>query len=97
MLVGPLNPAISDSLTTAPEVVNSPTVPLPAFATNTLFLEIAIPPGAFKTYDPEMTEALITDPSGPYSPMAVPPPFATYKFCALRVPAKPHVSATANP
>ena len=62
---GALNPEISEAFTVAPEVVYSPTVLPPLFATNRSDPETAIPRGAL---NPEISEAFTVEPEVVYSP-----------------------------
>ena len=62
---------INEALTVAPESVYSPILPpepVPLFATNKSFPEIAIPYGLF---NPEISEALLVAPVIAYSPMTL--------------------------
>ena len=63
---GEFNPEISEAFTVAPEVVYSPIVPLPSFATNRFDPDTAMPIGSF---NPEISEAFTVAPEVVYSPI----------------------------
>ena len=64
--IGKFNPEIKAGLTVAPEVVYSPIVPLPEFATNSLPPDKAMPAGPF---NPEIKAGLTVAPEVVYSPI----------------------------
>ncbi len=65
MPMGPLNPVMSEAFTVLPEVVYSPTVPLPTFATNRFDPDIAMPSGK---PNPVTSDAFTLPPEVVYSP-----------------------------
>src|SRR5690348_1071882 len=72
MPCGLFSPEISEAFTVAPDVVYSPTVPVPALVTNRSEPDTAMPAGAFN----EISEAFTVAPEVVYSPI-VPARFAT--------------------
>ena len=73
MPVGLFNPETRAAFTVAPEVVYSPIVPAPEFATNRSEPDTAMPAGSL---NPEISAAFTVAPEVVYSPI-VPSPFPT--------------------